>query len=224
MNMRNAHVMSSVMTKRSLEQTDSPPWKMPVQARSRARVAAILDAALAHILRNGHLDLKVTHVASEADVPIGSLYQFFPNRDALISGLYAREMASIDTHMRKSLRSAQSIDQLLSGIHSALKTQLKLVRRRPGLAFIWASASSHPAIQDSDAENTKRNAIILRDRLAELGKRPVDDTLSDAALIICHLWGSVIQLCLRTTPQQASRLLEAYAQSIETRLREILDC
>ena len=65
--------------------------KAPRQARSRQTVEAILEGA-ARILRRGGT-LTTNHVASEAGVSVGSLYQYFPNAPAIVAALIERHVA-----------------------------------------------------------------------------------------------------------------------------------
>lgn len=204
-----------------MSNTPASTWKEPVQARSRARVAALLDAALALALELGHLDLKMTHVAERASVPIGSLYQFFPTREALIERLFAREMSAIDQQLRSGLKRAKTLEDIAAGLRAALHRQFKTVQNRPGLALIWTLAAGHPAIRAADLENTRLNADALAERLADLCDASDTAPFKDAALIICHTWGSVISLSLNENEQTARRLLESYAHMIEAQLRAL---
>jgi len=74
------------------------PRKLPKQERSQATVQAILSAA-AHILtEEGYDKFTTNRVAELAGVSIGSLYQYFPNKEALIFGLaehHAEVMAQL---------------------------------------------------------------------------------------------------------------------------------
>jgi len=62
------------------------PRKQPTQGRSKHTVAAILEATF-RVLDQGAL--STTRVAEVAGVSVGTLYQYFPNRDALINALLA---------------------------------------------------------------------------------------------------------------------------------------
>jgi len=63
------------------------PRKTPIQARSSATVEAILEAA-ARILESEGLEGYTTNaIAKRAGVSIGSLYQYFPNKDAVTAAL-----------------------------------------------------------------------------------------------------------------------------------------
>jgi AcrR family transcriptional regulator len=60
------------------------PRKSPVQARSTASVDAILKATVQVLLRVGKEKLTTTRVAARAGVSVGTLYQYFPNKTALL--------------------------------------------------------------------------------------------------------------------------------------------
>jgi AcrR family transcriptional regulator len=64
--------------------SSSEPRKSPVQARSTASVDAILKATLQVLLRVGKEKLTTTRVAARAGVSVGTLYQYFPNKSALL--------------------------------------------------------------------------------------------------------------------------------------------
>ena len=60
------------------------PRKSPVQARSATSVKAILEATIQILLDIGKERLTTTRVASRAGVSVGTLYQYFPNKSALL--------------------------------------------------------------------------------------------------------------------------------------------
>lgn len=69
---------------------DAKPRKVPRQARSRALVEAILDAAARILSRDGREAANTNAIAREAGVSIGSLYQYFPDRETIIQALVHR--------------------------------------------------------------------------------------------------------------------------------------
>jgi len=91
------------------------PRKLPQQQRSRALYDAILTAA-ADLLENVGPELTLSEVATRAGVSSGSLYQYFPDRPALIAALIDRQLAH-DRDTLRQLREAEvgkeSLPQLL---------------------------------------------------------------------------------------------------------------
>nr|WP_152992323.1 TetR/AcrR family transcriptional regulator [Nonomuraea pusilla] len=63
------------------------PRKQPRQQRSRETVAVILEAAAQLFQRHGYAGATTNKIAERAGVSIGSLYQYFPNKDALLVAL-----------------------------------------------------------------------------------------------------------------------------------------
>ena len=71
------------------------PRKQPVQGRSTATVEALYQASIQVLLELGYRKLTTTRVAERAGVSVGSLYQYFPNREALIAAVIARHLESV---------------------------------------------------------------------------------------------------------------------------------
>jgi AcrR family transcriptional regulator len=94
--------------------------KEPKQKRSRETVEAVLEAT-AHILgRRGWAKLNTNEVAEVAGVSIGSLYQYFPNKLALIEAARRRHFDDVLSRLRvardRSLTHAERIDRVVQGM------------------------------------------------------------------------------------------------------------
>jgi len=70
------------------------PRKAPRQSRSTATVACILEAATRILNRDGLAGFNTNRVAEVAGVSVGSVYQYFPNKDALLVALTKRHIES----------------------------------------------------------------------------------------------------------------------------------
>lgn len=74
------------------------PRKRPQQGRARATYDAIIDAAARIVAERGLTGFNTNAVAERAGVSIGSLYQYFPNKDAVMAALIHRQQAlQLDT-------------------------------------------------------------------------------------------------------------------------------
>ncbi len=77
-------------------QVKTTPRKRPRQARSQATVDAILHATTRVLVRHGFDGLTTNAVATRAGVSIGSLYQYFPNKEALVAALIERHIEDMN--------------------------------------------------------------------------------------------------------------------------------
>lgn len=66
------------------------PRKIPSQARSGATVEAVYEATIQVLLTDGLARLTTTRVAARAGVSVGTLYQYFPNKHALLFAILLR--------------------------------------------------------------------------------------------------------------------------------------
>lgn len=199
-------------------------WKEPTQARSKARVAAILDAARDLAVEAGSVDIAMSDVAKHAGVPIGSVYQYFPTKSVLLTRLFAREMEPIDLSIRAGLQNTKSLEDVFTGIEGLIRSQIELVRQRPGLLVIWSSPTLHPDIQRADLENSKRNAEEITQKIISVrGSSVRRQALWSSILLMCHLWGSIIRLSVMLDEEDnRDAVVDQYIEMMIAHLRNIL--
>lgn len=79
---------------------DLQPRRRPVQERSHATVLAILEAAAQVFERHGYAAGTTNRIAQRAGVSIGTLYQYFPNKDALLVALAEQHVSDAERVLR----------------------------------------------------------------------------------------------------------------------------
>ena len=82
------------------------PRRVPRQARSRALVEAILEATARVLAERGYAGTNTNLVAERAGVSVGSVYQYFPNKDSLITALHERHATEMQAAMETVLATA----------------------------------------------------------------------------------------------------------------------
>ena len=93
------------------------PRKIPSQERSRETVAAIYQAAAQVFSRNGYADTTTDQIAERAGVSIGTLYQYFPSKEAISLGLWEKHLKEIKDAAQKiflDIRKRGSIDRSIA--------------------------------------------------------------------------------------------------------------
>ncbi len=79
----------------------------PQQSRSRVTVSVILDAAVRIFEQEGADAATTSRIAEVAGVSVGTLYQYFGNRDAILAALQDREFERADAMLQRVLASAR---------------------------------------------------------------------------------------------------------------------
>lgn len=108
------------------------PRKRPRQGRSLATVKAILEATAHILVTEGYEQLNTNRVAERAGVSIGSLYQYFPNKQALLSALrhqHAQDMQTLVDELAKQAMNQplpEAICTLVGAIAAAHRLQPRL--------------------------------------------------------------------------------------------------
>ena len=111
------------MKARKLETT---PRKQPTQARARETVDAILEAASQVLIAHGYEGATTARIAARAGVSVGSLYQYFPNKESVVGALIERHADALVSTMQAILRSAADVtleERVRAAIAAAITAQ-----------------------------------------------------------------------------------------------------
>lgn len=79
----------------SINKTALKPRKSPVQARSTATIEVLHEATIQVLLKEGIVKCNTTRIAERAGVSVGSIYQYYPNRDSLLAAVLQRHLDSV---------------------------------------------------------------------------------------------------------------------------------
>jgi AcrR family transcriptional regulator len=141
--------------------TRSEPRKSPVQARSTASVDAILKATVQVLLRIGKEKLTTTRVAARAGVSVGTLYQYFPNKSALLRAalkLHVEEILAEVDEVCVAQR-GQPVEQMAEALAVA-SLAVKMRDPKKGRALYAVSSDVEGAKIAADAEARANKEIV----------------------------------------------------------------
>jgi len=100
------------------------PRKTPRQARSRETVETILQAAARVLVKDGFERTTTNRVAEAAGVSVGSLYQYFPSKEALVAALVIRHMEAMRALILSALEEVRALP-----LRPAARAMIELVVR-----------------------------------------------------------------------------------------------
>ncbi len=124
-------------TQRRARKSVSELRKRPRQARSAATFAAIVEAAARILGEQGAARLNTNSVAARAGVSVGSLYQYFPGKQAIVRALAERELARAEALRPPALDDPDA--PLAARVRAAVDWRFGIHAAHPTLARVLAS-------------------------------------------------------------------------------------
>ncbi len=128
----------------------------PTQARSRERLRRVLDAADEVLAAGGAEAFTTTRVAETAGVPIGSVYRFFPDKEAIVEALAVRYWSDFEDLVAGAAE-ADELESLPDAGAFVIDTLAAGFRARPGFIALWYGGLRTEAVRD--ATRPTREAI-----------------------------------------------------------------
>jgi AcrR family transcriptional regulator len=121
---------------KSRPQPSLSPIKTPVQARSTATVEAILQATIQVLLSAGAARLTTTRVAERAGVSVGTLYQYYPNKQSLLFAILKRHLTTVFDAVERACKQNhhRPLDEMVEAVVHAL-LDAKLSNKETSLAL-----------------------------------------------------------------------------------------
>jgi len=137
------------------------PRRRPSQERSRDRVERILDATAA-LLGDTPVDkITTAAIAEEAGVPIGSVYQYFPNKLAVLAELARRVMEQVDLKTASLIAEDFGVLPWDQAIDRAIDATMQGYAAQPGYLQLLLSIRPTPEFRLITDESNERVAAML---------------------------------------------------------------
>ncbi len=134
---RKGYTVLTIDSSAALLSSAAPIRNEPVQARSTARLATLLDSAAAVIDEIGYERLTTAMVAERAGASIGTVYRYFPDRIAVLQSLAARNVERLMVRTADELQAGRhgSATDAVLALHAVT---VELFRTEPGYRSLRA--------------------------------------------------------------------------------------
>jgi AcrR family transcriptional regulator len=151
------------------------PRKSPVQARSAASVDAILEATIQVLLSEGKERLTTTKVAARAGVSVGTLYQYFPNKSALLQAVLKRHFDEIMQTVERvcqEQRGNTPRQMAIALVTAFLKAKMKDGKTSVAFYSVSSDVDGQKIVQRIGARSNKAIVAMLASASEPLARDP----------------------------------------------------
>lgn len=152
------------------------PRKSPRQSRSRATVDALIEATARILVEGGLAGVTTNRIAEVAGVSVGSLYQYFPNKEALILAVVDRHLERVSA-LLSGLAAELADVPLEAAVRATIEGLIAAHRLEPALHLALDHQAHHLASSQFHEARARITAIIrawLHARREEIAPQDLD--------------------------------------------------
>jgi len=201
------------------------PRKSPVQARSAASVDAILEATIQVLILVGKERLTTTKVALRGGVSVGTLYQYFPNKSALLKAALQRHLDEVTEavefvcHQQKGC----SLEQMATALMTTfLEAKMKDAKSSVALYAVSSDVDGARIVQEMSIRSNRAIVSMLKTAREQL----TTDLELVASMLQGVMFGVSRRLLESAAPEKQFHILQqemiflarAYLSACSTRL------
>lgn len=199
-----------------------PLRRVPVQGRSVARVQRMLDACAALVDEVGYEGLTTTLLAERAGVAIGSVYQFFPDKRAVVQALTQRHLETYLQRLVDRLTSAELADWW-EGVGVAFDEYIDMHRTIPGFRTLHLGDVVEAHLLDEERDNNTVIAAQIAEILVARFDLADSDQLRFGLAIAVEAGDALVRLAFLRSPDGDEQVLAQIKELIRDYLHRQLE-
>ena len=190
----------------------------PQQARSQARINDALAAAMQLLETEGPDAITTTRVATAAGMAVGSVYRYFPDRDAILYALAARYLDDF-TELVEGMVELAGTETWDDPVGLLIDATAEVYRTRPGMRALWFRVHHSEELLEQDRAHTRLMGKAL-ERIIVAQRIPYVGDLESACYACLLVTDVLMKEAFRENPdgdpgllEQTKAILRAYLQS-----------
>jgi len=190
--------------------------RIPRQERSQARFERVLEASLRLFAARGYESVSMREIAREAEMPIATVYQYFPMKLAIVREMWSRYTSSITETLTegilRSLKEGEDHSDELIGIIIDRMAQLQAAN--PAFIEIWSCVAASMDLRALNVEDTLHSARLIANFLEKMHPKSEPSALYDRALIVIEMASSTTRLALCLPEPHRARILQSLKATV----------
>jgi AcrR family transcriptional regulator len=200
----------------------TPLRRRPAQRRSAERVQRMLDACAEILDEEGYEALTTTRIAQRAEVAIGSVYQFFPDKRAVAQALALRNLEEFGARI-SVVMTEREYPHWSDSVGAVINVFVDMHRTVPGFRVLRFGDVADRHLLDASADNNAVVADRLRGLVVNNFGVADDPALGRALAIAVEAGDAVIKLAFRTDPDGDPAILTEGERLIQGYLAKYID-
>jgi len=191
---------------------------VPTQQRSRERFERILECAAELMAEKGSEAFRMSDIVERTGVPFGSLYQYFPDKTAIIGTLAERYNAIGRDCVRRDLAAVKGPKELYPALCRIVDSYYQMFIDEPVMRDIWQATQADRALQKLDEEDGAYLAGLLGEALRRIAPNAPAPALAAFSQLIMTLMAAAVRHAIALEPKEAARILALFKRMLPKNL------
>jgi AcrR family transcriptional regulator len=187
---------------------------VPTQQRSRDRYERILQSAVDLMVEKGSEAFRMSDIVERTGIAFGSLYQYFPDKTAVIETLAERYNALGRDCVARDVGRISSPQDLHAALCSITDGYYQMFVDNPVMRDIWTATQADRALQKLDEEDGTYLAGLLSTALHVIAPRVPDATLSTFSQLMMTLIAAAVRHAILLDSKDAQGFLGLFKQML----------
>lgn len=193
------------------------------QSRSKEKKMKLVQVTKELIGTKGSADVSMREIASQAEIPIASVYHYYPNKDAILAEIMQDVFDGTTEKIEVLFNSIQQRTDLREIIEVAVNNYFDIFKEDPALAIIWANVQASPTLLKLDTKDTRKNAKLITEILTR--KFPSFDdqeTMTACFSLLCYAT-YISRMVIFLDEKEAQELKDELIMTIVLRVQYLLE-
>ena len=191
---------------------------VPTQQRSRERFERILATAAEVMAEKGSEAFRMSDIVERTGVPFGSLYQYFPDKTAIIGTLAERYNALGRDCVRRDLSAVKAGRDLHPALCRIVDSYYQMFIDEPVMRDIWQATQADRALQKLDEEDGAYLAGLLEEALKRIAPDAPSAALAAFSQLVMTLIAAAVRHAIALDRKEAARMLALFKRMLPKNL------
>ncbi|CAN7172375.1 TetR/AcrR family transcriptional regulator [Neorhizobium sp. LjRoot104] len=178
--------------------------RVPKQERSRERIDEILKVSMELIGQKGIDAVTMKEIAALSGGPIASVYQYFPNKSAIIATLYERYVDEVRSLVVEQIEKIATAEDALHASEALFDMYYHNMRERPATQDLLNAIQADKALADLDIAETRFQADVFYKATEHFVEERLRESYAQTLLVMFHMAGATLRLALMVPEDEAA--------------------
>ena len=188
--------------------------RKPRQKRAIERVNLILDTAVQMILETDVNALKLNELAERAGIPVGSVYQYFPSKTAIIKRLVQDRFDKVREQSRERYARITNKKEFVAYLSSGIQELCESMREDRLFQELWAGSQADGLIRHMHDEDNVYHANLMFETASKILPDVQEEELRTQCLLCSVLIDSVVRMSVNMEASAGATLAAECARMV----------